>query len=100
VPTLVFDEIDAGIGGRTALVIGEKLSAIARRNQVICVTHLPQIAGKARTHLYVEKLQEGERTKVRVRKLGESERVDELARMLGGETSETAVRHARELLGV
>lgn len=100
VPTLVFDEIDTGIGGRTAVIIGEKLSAIARRSQVMCVTHLPQIASKAGTHLHVEKVVEKERTRVRVRVLNESERVEELARMLGGSETDVAIIHAREMLGV
>lgn len=97
VPTLIFDEIDVGVGGRTAAVLGEKLAALARTGQVLCVTHLPQIAGMAARHFQVEKRVVGERTLVEVRALEEGERVEELARMLGGK-EETAARHARELL--
>lgn len=104
VKTLVFDEIDTGIGGRTANTVGEKLRAISRGRQVLCVTHLPQIARFADHHLKVEKGEEAsgaERTVISVRALEGEERVGELARMLGGsEESEAAVRHARELLGI
>ncbi len=104
VRTLVFDEIDAGIGGRTANTVGEKLRSISRGRQVLCVTHLPQIARFADHHLKVEKGEGaagGERIVISVRALEGEERVGELARMLGGsEESEAAVRHARELLGV
>lgn len=98
-PTMVFDEIDAGVGGRTAGVIAAKLSALAASAQIICITHLPQIASRAERHLYIEKQVVGERTLVGVERLSPDARVDELARMLGGaETTETVRRHARELL--
>ncbi|MDP9194148.1 MAG: DNA repair protein RecN [Acidobacteriota bacterium] len=98
--TLVFDEIDAGIGGRVAEVVGRKLQQLAARNQVICVTHLPQIASFGHTHFYVWKEDSGGHTRARIRRLDEpEERVSEIARMLGGETvSASAVAHARELL--
>ena len=98
--TLVFDEIDAGIGGRVAEVVGRKLQELSARNQVICVTHLPQIAGFGTTHFYVWKEDAGGHTRARIRRLDEGEeRVREIARMLGGEKiSESAVAHARELL--
>jgi DNA repair protein RecN (Recombination protein N) len=98
--TLVFDEIDAGIGGRVAEVVGRKLQELARRNQVICVTHLPQIASFGTTHFYVWKEDAGKHTLARIRKLDEhEERVSEIARMLGGESiAASAVLHARELL--
>lgn len=100
VPTLVFDEIDAGIGGRTAAVVGEKLKTLADGRQVLCVTHLAQIAKFADNHLCVEKEENEGRTLVRVRYLNPEERVIELARMLAGDReSETALEHARELLG-
>ena len=100
-PTLIFDEIDVGIGGRTAEVIGRKLESLAGRSQVLCITHLPQIACHPGEHFSIEKTQTDGRTVVRVRKLTDEERVEELARMLGGaEPSETAVQHAREMLGV
>ncbi|MBI3947606.1 MAG: DNA repair protein RecN [Armatimonadetes bacterium] len=99
VPTLIFDEIDAGIGGRTAGVIAAKLAALARDRQVICVTHLPQIAGRADAHFLVRKEVRGDRTVVQLHPLTEPERVEELARMLGGsEGSSTAREHAREML--
>ena len=98
--TLVFDEIDAGIGGRVAEVVGRKLQELAGRNQVICVTHLPQIASFGATHFYVWKEDVGKHTRARIRKLEDrEERVSEIARMLGGESiAASAVLHARELL--
>jgi DNA repair protein RecN (Recombination protein N) len=97
--TLVFDEVDAGIGGRVAEVVGRKLRGIAERHQVLCVTHLPQIASLADRHFAVEKRVERGRTLTDVRVLGGSERVEEVARMLGGETvSEAARKHARDLV--
>ncbi|HEX7830162.1 MAG TPA: DNA repair protein RecN, partial [Thermoanaerobaculia bacterium] len=99
--TLVFDEIDAGIGGRVAEVVGRKLQELAARNQVICVTHLPQIASFGTTHFYVWKEDVKGHTRARIRRLDdEEERVNEVARMLGGESiSASAVAHARELIG-
>ena len=99
--TLVFDEIDAGIGGRVAEVVGRKLQELAARNQVICVTHLPQIASFGTTHFYVWKEDADGHTRARIRRLDDpEERVNEIARMLGGEkVSASAVAHARELLG-
>ncbi|MGZ5433641.1 MAG: DNA repair protein RecN, partial [Thermoanaerobaculia bacterium] len=98
--TLVFDEIDAGIGGRVAEVVGRKLQELSARNQVICVTHLPQIAGFGTTHFYVWKEDAGGHTRARIRRLDEEDdRVQEIARMLGGEKiSASAVAHARELI--
>ena len=98
--TLVFDEIDAGIGGRVAEVVGRKLQQLAARNQVICVTHLPQIASFAATHFYVWKEDAKGHTRARIRRLDDDEqRVAEIARMLGGESvPASAVLHARELL--
>ena len=97
--TLVFDEVDAGIGGRVADVVGRKLRGIAERHQVLCVTHLPQIASLADRHFAVEKRVERGRTSTAVRALQETERVEEVARMLGGETiSDAARKHARDLV--
>lgn len=98
--TLVFDEIDAGIGGRVAEVVGRKLHELSKRNQVICVTHLPQIASFGTTHFYVWKEDSAQQTTARIRRLDSAEeRVAEIARMLGGESvSESAMVHARELL--
>ena len=97
--TLVFDEVDAGIGGRVAEAVGKRLRDIADKNQVLCVTHLPQIAAFARQHYRVQKEIAGTRTETRVTRLKSPERVQELSRMLGGETiTETTRRHAREML--
>jgi DNA repair protein RecN (Recombination protein N) len=97
--TLVFDEVDAGIGGRVAEVVGRKLKAIAARQQVVCVTHLPQIAAFADQHLAVRKRVERGRTMTLVEPLTGEARVEEVARMLGGETITTTARqHAREML--
>ena len=99
VPTLIFDEIDIGIGGRTALAVAEKLRKVADRTQVLCVTHLPQIASVADHHFVVEKVEERGRAKVRVGRLSEEERAREIARMLGGEElTPVTLRHAEELL--
>ncbi|MBI4587646.1 MAG: DNA repair protein RecN [Candidatus Rokubacteria bacterium] len=98
VPTLIFDEVDAGIGGRTADVVGQKLKQTARARQVLCVTHLAQIAAYADQHLEVRKTVGGKRTRTTVAALKAEARVAELARMLGGERiTETTLRHAREL---
>ncbi|MGQ9581758.1 MAG: DNA repair protein RecN, partial [Armatimonadota bacterium] len=98
-PVLVFDEIDAGIGGITAQTLGDKLSSLALSCQVLCVTHLPQVASRADSQFAVEKVATGNRTVVKARKLEGEERVREIARMLGGDArSETAMAHARELL--
>ncbi|HEX9689485.1 MAG TPA: DNA repair protein RecN [Thermoanaerobaculia bacterium] len=97
--TLVFDEVDAGIGGRTAEFVGKKLRRLAERDQVLCVTHVPQIAALADRHFRAEKRQARGRTIAAVRLLEGSERIAEIARMLAGEkVPETAIRHARELL--
>ena len=95
--TLIFDEVDAGIGGRVAEVVGRKLRAVARTHQVLCVTHLPQIASLADHHFAVSKRQAKGRTVTDVRALDPGERIEEVARMLGGETITDATRrHARE----
>ncbi|MEW6369278.1 MAG: DNA repair protein RecN [Acidobacteriota bacterium] len=97
--TLVFDEIDAGIGGGTAEVLGRKLSSVADRQQVLCVTHLPQITAFADCHIAVSKSMRGGRTVTQVRRLDAGERAHEIARMMGGaEPTQVALRHAQELL--
>jgi DNA repair protein RecN (Recombination protein N) len=97
--TLVFDEVDAGIGGRVAEVVGRKLKTVAAEQQVLCVTHLPQIAAFADRHLSVRKRVEAGRTLTAVEELSFSGRVEEVARMLAGEVvTETARSHAREML--
>jgi len=97
VPTLVFDEIDIGIGGRTAGVVGEKLHSLSRQRQILCITHLPQIASRARLHLLIEKREAEGRTVTAVTPVEGDARVREIARMLG-DTGESALRHAREML--
>jgi DNA repair protein RecN (Recombination protein N) len=97
VPTVIFDEVDAGIGGQIAGVVGDRLAAVAARRQVLCVTHLAQIATRADHHLCVTKSVRGGRSRARVEPLEGEARVGEIARMLGGETR-AALRHARELL--
>lgn len=97
-PTLVFDEVDAGVGGGMGEVVGRKLWRVSRAHQVICITHLPQIAAFADVHLRVEKETRKGRTEARLVPLSKDERIEELARMLGGpEKSTTAAKHAREL---
>ncbi len=99
IPTLVFDEVDIGIGGRTARIVGERLLGVSSGRQVLCVTHLPQIASLADSHYNIEKHVRGKRTVVRVKPLGGQDRIDEIARMLGGrEITDTTRRHAAELL--
>ena len=99
VPTFIFDEVDAGIGGSTALEIGKRLASLAKTSQVICVTHLAQVAAAANHHLRVTKDQSGEVTESSVTVLTGDERVGELARMLGGdEGSDSARMHAQEML--
>ncbi|MCL4514128.1 MAG: DNA repair protein RecN [Firmicutes bacterium] len=99
IPTLIFDEIDTGISGRTAQSVAEKLCRLARQRQVICVTHLPQIASMATTHFFIEKSLEEERTVTHVHPLGGEGRVQELARLLGGAVvTDTTLRHAREMI--
>jgi DNA repair protein RecN (Recombination protein N) len=97
--TLIFDEVDAGIGGRVADVVGMRLRALGARFQVLCITHLPQIAAQATTHFRIEKNVRGGRTLTSVDRLSEAARVDEIARMIGGTVVTDHVRAtARELL--
>jgi DNA repair protein RecN (Recombination protein N) len=98
VATYVFDEVDAGIGGATAQVVGTQIRSVADHRQVLCVTHLPQIAAFADHHFHVEKLELAGRTETHVRKLPATARKDELARMLGGHATSKAKAHAAELL--
>ncbi|HQK93146.1 MAG TPA: DNA repair protein RecN [Armatimonadota bacterium] len=97
VPVVVFDEVDAGLGGRAAQAVGEHLLRLAERCQVICVTHSPLIAAVAHTHLSIEKTETEGRASVRVRVLSPAGRVSELERMLGGTGDRAAAEHAREL---
>ena len=97
--TLIFDEVDAGIGGRVATVVGQKLQSLGDRFQVLCITHLPQIAAYGRTHFLIEKRIQGRRTVTSVTRLNGEARVAEIARMMGGAAvGEKAIDGARELL--
>jgi DNA repair protein RecN (Recombination protein N) len=99
VPTFVFDEVDAGVGGRAALGIGRRLARLAKSSQVLVVTHLPQVAAFADRHLTVVKAANGAVTESGVHQLDDAGRIRELARMLGGvEDSDSAQAHAEELL--
>jgi DNA repair protein RecN (Recombination protein N) len=97
--TLVFDEIDIGIGGRAAEAVGQKLKALSRAQQVLCVTHLPQIAAFADQHFLIEKKEHGGRTKTSVRLLEAADRTEEIARMLSGATvTDTSLKHAEQMI--
>jgi DNA repair protein RecN (Recombination protein N) len=97
--TLVFDEIDTGIGGRAAEAVGKKLKALSRGNQVLCVTHLPQIATFADHHYVIEKREAGGRAKTTVRQISGEERTEEVARMLSGaKLTETSRKHAEQMI--
>lgn len=100
VPTLVFDEVDAGIGGRTAQAVAQRLAAIAASRQVICVTHLAQIATMADHHLHIEKTASEEKTTISVQPLSGEARVAEIARMLAGVLTDSTLAHAKELLAL
>ncbi|MDH5234026.1 MAG: DNA repair protein RecN [Gemmatimonadota bacterium] len=101
IPTLIFDEVDAGIGGRTGLMVGDAMRDVAEHHQVFAITHLPQIAARAHQHIVVRKAAKGGVTTSDVTLVREEERVDELARMLGGDPeSLTSQDHARELLAM
>ncbi len=97
-PVLVFDEIDAGIGGKTAENVGRKLKGLSTHHQIICITHLPQIASQADEHLRIEKKIETQRTIVEINRVDKTERTEEVARMLSGDISEVSLKHAKELL--
>ena len=99
VETLIFDEIDTGIGGSIATVVGEKLKALSSYHQILCITHLPQIAAFGKTHFLVKKMVTKSRTKTHISLLEKEDRVNEIARLLGGKKiSEKTLSHAREML--
>jgi hypothetical protein len=99
VETIVFDEVDAGIGGVTAEVVGRKLYELARHHQIICITHLPQIAKFGERHFSITKQVNAGRTRTAIQPLSKKDRYREIARMLGGEKiTRTTLDHARELL--
>ncbi len=97
-PVLIFDEVDAGIGGRTAESVGKKLKKISDKHQVLCTTHLPQIASLGDFHLQITKRQRNGKVFVEVKELSGRERQDEIARMLSGKITDASLKHAKELL--
>ncbi len=99
IPVLIFDEVDVGIGGRVAEIVGQKLRALGRAREVLCITHLAQVAALGDLHLRVAKTTKGSRTFAQVRVLSESERVAEIARMIGGiKISQQTLEHAQDML--
>lgn len=99
IPTLIFDEVDSGVGGAVAETVGKQMQLLGKQHQVMCVTHLPQVAAQAHHHLQVSKLTGDKTTRTRLRTLGDDERVEEIARMLGGQKITGSTRqHAREML--
>ncbi len=99
IPTMIFDEVDVGIGGGVAEIVGEKLRALGQRRQVLCITHLPQVAAQGNAHLVVTKATDGDTTCTMIRPLPDKERIDEIARMLGGvEITAKTRAHAKEML--
>ena len=99
IPTLIFDEVDAGVGGAVAETVGRQMQLLGKHHQVMCVTHLPQVAAQAHHHLQVSKLTGDKTTRTRIRPLTGDERVEEIARMLGGQKITGSTRqHAREML--
>jgi len=99
IPTMIFDEVDSGIGGGVAEIVGRQLRALAASRQVLCVTHLPQVASQTHQHLRVAKATKGQATTTHIEPLDKKSQVEELARMLGGvEITETTRKHAREMI--
>lgn len=99
IPVLVFDEVDANLGGETGLAVGRKLRDLGQRHQVLCITHLPQVAAHGGAHFAVAKQESDGRTHSSINRLSESDRANELARMMGGQTlTKSVIQHARELL--
>lgn len=99
IPTMVFDEVDSGVGGGVAEMVGRRLQELGSSRQVLCVTHLPQVASLADQHFRINKVSDGKTTRTRVQELSRDERIDELARMLGGvEITRKTLEHAEEML--
>jgi DNA repair protein RecN (Recombination protein N) len=99
IPTMVFDEVDSGVGGRVAEMVGRRLQQLGEKRQVLCVTHLPQVASLANQHFRISKVTDGKATRTGVAALGKEERIEELARMLGGvEITQKTIDHAAEML--
>ncbi len=99
IPTMVFDEVDSGVGGSVAEMVGRRLQQLGDTRQVLCVTHLPQVACLASQHFRISKVSDGKTTRTRIAELGKDERIEELARMLGGvEITQKTIEHAAEML--
>jgi DNA repair protein RecN (Recombination protein N) len=99
IPTVIFDEVDTGIGGRIAEAVGELLATVSKRHQIICITHLPQLSVFADNHILVEKEIKGRKTFTHIKKLDEETRRLEIARMLSGkEITKKTIEHAAEIL--
>jgi DNA repair protein RecN (Recombination protein N) len=99
IPTLIFDEVDSGVGGGVAEIVGNKLRLLGRERQVLCVTHLPQVASQAHHHFRVEKIRRENHTSTAVVALAAEERLEEIARMLGGvRITEQTRAHASEMI--
>ncbi|MBT8088201.1 MAG: DNA repair protein RecN [Gammaproteobacteria bacterium] len=99
IPTMVFDEVDSGVGGGVAEMVGRRLQQLGTTRQVLCVTHLPQVASLADQHIHISKISDGKSTRIGVRALSDEERIQELARMLGGvEITRKTLEHAAEML--
>ena len=98
IPCLIFDEIDTGVSGRTAQIVGEKLYQISRNHQVICITHLPQIACLADSHFLIEKIENETATKTKINRLSKNKIVHEIGRLLGGKLTEITLKHAEEMI--
>lgn len=99
IETLIFDEIDSGISGITANIVGEKLAIISKTHQILCITHLPQIALMADSHFYIEKITQDYKTLTNIRSLSQKQQIMELGRLLGGVTlTNLTMEHAKEML--
>jgi len=99
IPTMIFDEVDSGVGGGIAEIVGKQLRVLGNTNQVVCITHLPQVASQAHQHLRVQKKSEKEQTQTYVYPLSNNERIEEIARMLSGvEITEQSLAHAEDMI--
>lgn len=99
IPTMIFDEIDTGISGRTAQVVGEKILEISKNHQIICISHLPQIAALADTHFLIDKIYRNNKTRTSIKKLSYEQRIEEMARILSGvDLTDTTLKHAKEMI--
>jgi DNA repair protein RecN (Recombination protein N) len=99
IPTMIFDEVDSGVGGGIAEIVGQQLRLLGKTNQVICITHLPQVASQAHQHLRVQKMSKQEQTRTNVYPLNQNERIEEIARMLSGvEITKQSLAHAEDMI--